>query len=96
MSTKVLIESTVKAGSMNTLTPFLAANLPNVRGFSGCLQVTVYFDSETQRMIFDEEWLTIEHHQRYINAITQNGVLHKLAHFLESPPNIKYFDRMEI
>ena len=96
MSKKVLIESTVKAGSIDMLMTFLKANLPNVREFSGCLQVTIYFDSETQRMIFDEEWLTIEHHHQYINAITQNGVLNELTHFLESPPSINYFERIEM
>ena len=96
MSKKVLIKSTVKAGSIDTLITFLEANLPHVRGFAGCLQVSVYFDAATQQMIFDEEWLTIKHHQRYINAITQNGVFNELARFLESPPNIHYFDRIEI
>ncbi|ESA37007.1 antibiotic biosynthesis monooxygenase [Leptolyngbya sp. Heron Island J] len=75
---------------------FLAENLPNVRGFSGCQQVIVYLDPENRTMIFDEEWLSIEHHRKYINAISENGVLKELATFLEAPPEIKYFDQVEL
>jgi quinol monooxygenase YgiN len=96
MSKKVIIESTIKVGVLDRLQHFLETNLPNVRGFTGCLKVTVFFDKETRKMIFDEEWLSVECHQDYISAIAGNGVMDELVSFLESPPEIKYLDRMDM
>ena len=96
MSKKVIIESNVSPDSIDALMSFLDANLANVRGFSGCLHVTVYFDQKNHKMIFDEEWQSIEHHQNYIRSITDSGVLEERGAFLESPPDINYFDRIEL
>ncbi len=96
MRKKVIIESTLKPSQQEKVLPFLEKNLPNVRGFKGCLQVTVFLDSESRKMIFDEDWLSVEHHQQYIKAISENGVMGQLASFLEAPPEIKYFDQIDI
>jgi quinol monooxygenase YgiN len=96
MSKKVIIESTVRAGILDNLLPFLEKNLPAVRDFVGCLNVTIFIDKESRKMIFDEEWLSVEDHQKYINAIANNGVMGELASFLEAPPEIKYLDRIDI
>lgn len=96
MSKKVIIESDINSDSIDALMAFLEANLPNVRSFPGCLHVTIYFDQNNQTMIFDEEWLSIEHHQRYIRSISDSGVLKELVAFLKSPPEINYFDRVEL
>jgi quinol monooxygenase YgiN len=96
MSKKVIIESTVRNGMDEDLMSFLTENLPAVRGFKGCRNVTVFFDSESRKMIFDEEWGSIEDHQRYIASIAENGVMNQLVTFLESPPEIKYLDRLDI
>ena len=47
-------------------------------------------------MIFDEEWLSVEDHQKYMSSIAKNGVIDELATFLVSLPAIKYLDSMEI
>jgi len=96
MRKKVIIESTLKPSQQEKVLPFLEKNLPNVRGFKGCLKVTVFLDSESKKMIFDEDWLSVEHHQQYIKAISENGVMGQLASFLEAPPEIKYFDQIDI
>jgi quinol monooxygenase YgiN len=96
MSIRVLIESSIKKNELDRLLPFLAANLPNVRGFNGCLNVTVLLNRESGEMVFDEEWLTADHHQEYIKFITNNGVMGQLGAFLESPPLIKYLGRLSI
>jgi quinol monooxygenase YgiN len=96
MIKKVIIESTIKAGVLKRLLSFLEDNLPNVRGFKGCLSVTVFLDKESGKMIFDEAWLSVDDHQKYINTIAKNGVMDELVSYLELPPVIKYFDPMEI
>ncbi|MEW8624619.1 MAG: hypothetical protein AB2551_02555 [Candidatus Thiodiazotropha sp.] len=96
MRKKVVIESKVKETVFNSLLPFLEKNLPRVRGFTGCLNVTVFFDKESRKMIFDEEWVSVEAHQEYINTIANNGVMDELISFLDGPPEIKYLDCLDI
>ena len=96
MSYRVLLSSVVKKDAVENLFPFLVANLPNVRGFKGCLNVTVLFDEATRKMVFDEEWISVEAHKNYIEFISNNGVLADLAGFIEAPPAIEYYKRVEI
>ncbi|MDX1755384.1 MAG: antibiotic biosynthesis monooxygenase [Marinobacter sp.] len=96
MSYRVLLTSTVKPDQKAALLPFLEANLPNVRSFNGCLNVTVLYDDETRQMVFDELWTTKEAHQAYLAFIDENGVLAELAAFLEGPPEIGYYLQLDI
>lgn len=96
MSYRVLLSSVVRKDAVNDLFPFLEANLPNVRGFKGCLNVTVLFDEGSRKMVFDELWLTVEAHQTYIDFISQNGVLGELSGFIEAPPTIDYYKQVTI
>ena len=93
---KVVITSKVNESSVDALMVFLAENLANVRSFSGCHQVDVFFNKDTHVMVFDECWQTVEHHKQYIQAITDSGVLAELASFLTGPPKIDYFDRIDL
>jgi quinol monooxygenase YgiN len=96
MSVRVTLSCQVKSDQFEVLLAFLEKNLPNVRGFNGCMSVTVYFDKESSEMLLEEEWLSIEHHQTYIKYIENNGILGKLAAFLASAPVIKYLQKADI
>ena len=96
MTYRVILESTANAETVDSLFPFLEDNLPNVRSFKGCLNVTVLFDKDTNKMIFDEEWKSREDHQAYIAFIESNGVLADLAVFLQGPPRISYYEKLNI
>lgn len=92
MSIRVTIQSIVKPGVQARLLAFLEENLPAVRSFKGCQHVAVLLSPDKQRMLFDEVWLDCAHHHAYLAAIEKNGVLQTLASFLESPPEIHYFE----
>jgi quinol monooxygenase YgiN len=96
MSIRVTLNCQIKSNLYQQLIQFLEDNLPGVRGFKGNLQVCVLFDKEQTEMLLDEEWLSIESHQAYLKYIDENGVMDKLKSFLNSPPQIKYFERKEI
>ena len=96
MSVRVTLNCQVKPGEFNRLLPFLEANLPNVRGFKGCQQVSVLFNEETEQMLLDEQWQSVQHHQDYIAFISDNGVLGQLAAFLTAAPDIRYFSAVDI
>jgi len=96
MTVRVTLNCQVKSDQFQVLLPFLEDNLPNVRGFKGNMQVRVLFDEKNNEMLLDEEWLTVESHQEYLNFISENGVLEELSSFLSAPPIIKYFEKVEI
>lgn len=93
MKVKVTLNCKVKSGHIDVLIPFLEKNLPHVRGFNGCLGVSVYFDKINLEMLLEESWLSVEHHQAYMKHIESNGILGQLAALLESAPIIKYFQK---
>jgi quinol monooxygenase YgiN len=93
---KVVIESHMIPEKIEELEGFLADNLSNVRGFKGCCGVDVYFNKAENRMIFDEKWKSIAHHQEYIQSISNSGVLRQLGSYLIGPPEIKYFELLDL
>ncbi len=96
MSIRVTLNCQIKPDHFQELLPFLETNLPNVRGFNGNLRVSVLFNNENSEMLLDEEWLSVDNHQAYLKFIEDNGVLGKLGAFLDSPPQIRYFQQFEI
>lgn len=96
MSVRVTLNCQVKPDQLEVLLTFLEKNLPNVRGFDGCMSVAVYFDKGSSEMLLEEEWLSIEQHQAYITYIESSGVLGTLASYLASVPVIKYFNKSEL
>lgn len=96
MSVRVTLNCQVKTEQLEVLLSFLEKNLPNVRGFDGCMGVAVYFDKGSSEMLLEEEWLSIEHHQTYMKHIESNGILGELAEFLSSAPVIKYLQKSGI
>jgi quinol monooxygenase YgiN len=75
---------------------FLEEKLPFVRGFEGCLSVTILLDEDSGRMVFEEEWRSVADHQNYLASIADNGVMNELISFLQGPPEIKYFEQVVI
>ncbi|MBM7069169.1 putative quinol monooxygenase [Actibacterium sp. 188UL27-1] len=96
MSIWVTLNLEVATDKAAALQGFLEEKLPTVRGFAGALSVTVYQDPESPRMLILEEWMSRQHHQDYIAAITENGVMAQLAGFMAAPPRIEYFTRSVI
>lgn len=96
MTTFVTIESTVNPAKLNALNPFLEENLPNVRGFDGCLSVNILLNAADNSFLIFEEWKSPEHHKAYIEFISSNGVLEQLASHFSAPPKISYFQRQAL
>ena len=96
MTVKVTLNCLVKSDIYEELVLFLQKNLPNVRGFEGCLKVCLFYDVQSSEMLIDEEWHSVSHHQTYIRTIDENGVLGELGRFLVKPPVIRYFQNMRI
>lgn len=55
--------------------------------------VTVFHDADADNFLLLEEWTSKEHHQKYIQAISDSGVMEQLLAFMQSPPQVVYYDR---
>jgi quinol monooxygenase YgiN len=93
---KVILTLTVKSETIKEFIEFLHENVPNVRAFEGCSSVKLYFDDTTNEMIITEDWMSKEHHGKYIKFISDNGVMKGLIFYLQKEPTIKYFDILDI
>jgi quinol monooxygenase YgiN len=96
MSVWLALESKVKKGEFDKLLPFLEKNLPNTRSAPGALSVSILYDEETDAFLIFEEWLSRQHHQNYVKAISENGVMQQLVAFLDGPPTVKYYSKLTI
>ncbi|MBQ4850836.1 putative quinol monooxygenase [Pseudoalteromonas sp. MMG012] len=83
----------LKSQQHTMLHKFLADNLNNVRRFTGCLRVDIYFDESQNIMLIDEDWQSIEAHQHYMQFIANNGVLKQLSAYFTVPPQILYLSK---
>lgn len=96
MSIFVTLETTVKQNVWDRFKVFLEENLQNVRGFNGALNVSILFNEETNGFLIHEEWLSQDHHQDYLRAITDNGIMAQLLTYLENPPKVSYYSKQVI
>jgi quinol monooxygenase YgiN len=94
MSIWVTLEMTVRDGAFEELSAFLQANLPNVRGFDGALQVNLFYDPATRAFLLKEEWTSQHHHQAYLAFIQEAGVMTALLAFMEGEPVVTYYERL--
>ena len=96
MSIWVTLDMTVQTGRFGELQEFLKDKLPAVRGFDGALSVTLFHDEESGNLRIIEEWRSKNDHGAYIASIQQNGVMAALVGFMVSPPEVNYFERLEL
>lgn len=96
MRTKATLLCQVNPDQLSMLQIFLRDNLQNVRGFTGCLSVQIFLNHDSDEMLIDEEWLSVEHHQQYLAFIDNNGVLAQLSAFLMEDPDIRYFSLQDM
>lgn len=93
---KVILTLKVKSETKKEFIEFLHENVPNVRTFEGCSRVKLYFDDATNEMIIAEDWMSEEHHGKYIKFISENGVMKGLISYLQKAPEIKYYEILNI
>jgi len=96
MTTTLHINTAVIPRQIDKLTDFLKLNLPNTRAANGCLSVRVKFNADTNQMVIDEVWTSIDDHQAYVEKISQNGVMDELLAFLDGEPSMTYYQTLDV
>lgn len=96
-TTIVLLEANVKPECVDEVKAFLKEALPDTRAYDGCQGVDIYGNlDESTNLVFYERWDSREHYQKYLNWRAETGVLDQMASKLTGPPNIRYYDRVDV
>jgi len=96
MSIVVNLQSKAKLETITELVSYIEEKLPAVRGFSGCLHVSICLNKDSGDLLFNEKWSTKEAHENYLLSIQNNGVMSQLISYLSVPPAVTYFDKLDI
>ncbi len=96
MSIVVNLQSQAKLETIADLVSFVEEKLLAVRGFNGCLHVSICLNKESGDLLFNERWSSKEDHENYLFSIQSNGVMTQLMSYLSVPPAITYFETLDI
>ena len=96
MSIVVNLQSKVKLETITELVSFIEEKLPAVRGFTGCMHVSICLNEESGDLLFNEKWSSKEAHENYLLSIQNNGVMSQLIGYLSVPPSVTYFEGLDI
>jgi quinol monooxygenase YgiN len=97
MSVVVLLEIQVKPGAVNEVKAMLKEVLPDTRAYAGCQGIDIYGNlDDTGNLVFYERWASRDHYQKYLAWRTETGAVEKLSAKLTGPPNIRYYERVDV
>ena len=97
MATLVLLEAKARSGTTDRVTEFLAKRLPETRAFEGCQGLTTHLNMDDGcTLVILEYWDTREHYERYLDWRRKTGALSEFQEMLESGPDIRYFEPVDI
>lgn len=97
MAMKVILETRIREEAIDEAKAFLQKVIPDARIYNGCLNSKLLQDEkEPTSLLMVEDWESQEHHRKYLDSCTQNGMLRKLIRFLSGPPNLRYYHTLDL
>lgn len=96
MTVLVTLEAEVKSEHVGGVPGLLRELLPSTRGFAGCGVVKCYMSQDNRKLFLVEDWDSKEAHEKYIawRVTTDHGK--QLLAMFAGPPDIRYFDPMNL
>jgi quinol monooxygenase YgiN len=96
MSVVVIFEIQFKPEAVNEAKAFMKANMPETRGYAGCQGIDVYENlDEPGNLIVYQRWDTRAQHEKYLAWRTEEGGFGHTVAMGETPPSIRYFERVD-
>jgi len=97
MSVFVIVDIQVKPENVSDVKELLAETLPDTRAHEGCQGVEVYSNSDNpSNMIFVGRWDSREQQEKYLAWRQETGTMGKFGAMLAGPPNIRYFESVDV
>ena len=95
MATLVILEVRAKEGALPEVKEFLAKNLPDTRGYDGCLELTPYLNEDGRTVVIVEKWVSKPQYEQYLAWRQETGALADFGKLTEGEPNIRYFEAID-
>ena len=97
MSVVVLLDFRVHPDKVEETKTFLGQILPETRAYPGCNGIDVYNNGDDPtNFVFHERWQSREHYKKYFAWRTGNGSMEEFGKKLIGPPNVRYFERVDV
>ena len=96
MAILVQLEANVKPECVEELIGMIKQRFPETRAYDGCQEIIAYLNDDGHTMVFVEQWDSKEHYQKYFDWREETGVLAELGALLQDPPNIRFFDAIDV
>jgi quinol monooxygenase YgiN len=97
MQATVILRVKTKPDNINEFKEFIAKCLPETRLCKGCINIDIYEEcSQNGYFVFYENWDSFASYEAYLSYRTEQGVMDKLSAFLSAPPEIVYYNRVDI
>lgn len=97
MSTNVILEFQCQSDKIEAFKSALEEALVDTRNYDGCVSVQVTVNQEAPlNLILLEVWESREHNEKYLAWRTDTGMFEALSDMLSTPPNIRYFENLDI
>jgi len=97
MSVLVLVECKLQDDKVEEFTNYIASIVEDTRSYDGCESMTFKVNQDDRTDIaFVESWENREKYEKYFAWRQESGALDKLGPMLAAPPNVRYFDNVEM
>lgn len=97
MSVTVILEMNAKPGAVEQLLAFMKEILPGTRSFKGCHGIEVRQNQEDPcHLVFLESWVSRGDYDKYRAWRRETGTMETLGNFMAGPPNVRYFDQVDV
>lgn len=93
MTCQVILDLTVKEGSIEAVRSWLKRILPDTRSFDGCVSIAVVQNQDVPTgLVVLEQWVSRQHYERYLAWRTETGGLNELVSMLDGTPTFRFLD----
>ncbi len=96
MAITVFLFAKAKKGKDDALKSLITQCLPETRKYSGCISIDIYENDKQGGLVFYEKWETKADYHAYLNWRTEQGVMDEIGALLISPPDIQYYNHIDI
>ena len=97
MACVVVLELHLKEECIDQLKSGFKEMLPDTRAYDGCIDIYATQDQDNPTTIIAiEKWETRQHYEKYLAWRTERGDFGNVIEMCTEPPNIRYFDPVDV
>ena len=96
MAITVILRLTVKENKLDKLENMLKQYLPETRKYKGFIDISIHHQIDSNNVVFYSKWDEKKDYENYLNWRIETGVMNKLSEVLDSEPDIRFYNTLNI